>query len=346
MPFSHSSRSDAYPFFSDRPEGHVVINDCKSSEVNRAQSFFRTLRLLNRCRPDAVLACGYERPETLAAQTYARMHRLEGGAKPRAVLMVDNLFHDRRRRAGVEAMKSAYLQLFDGFITGGSRHRDYLLQLRVPSNRIKLGYDCVDNSSIQRMADAFRRSARSVAQQSKYFVCVARMVPQKNLAALVVAYEQYRRALPATEEPWRLVLCGDGPERPRILSLVDSAQLRAVVEFVGQTNRLEETVGYLAHASAFVLPSSVEPWGLVVNEAMASGLPVLVSRQCGCSPELVEDGQNGFTFDCDDPGELAGKMLWMHDHQIELPRMGRRSQEIVQRYSPETFAASVESLLL
>lgn len=345
VPFSYSSRSDVYPFFSEKPEGHVVINDCVASEVNRAESFFRTLRLLNEHRPDAVLACGYERPETLATQAYARMHRLQGGARPKAVVMLDNQFHDRKRHAAVEVVKAAYLQLFDGFLAGGSTHRDYLLRLHVPRARIRLGYDCVDNSTIRQLADSYRRASVVTSARAKYFVCVARLVPKKNLATLLVAYQRYRAALATESEAWQLVICGDGPDRHVIEAQVQSLQLSGSVRLVGQTDRLEDTVRYLALASVFVLPSRIEPWGLVVNEAMASLLPVLVSRQCGCSPELVEAGANGFTFDCNSPDELAQQMLWMQAHERDLTAMGQRSWEIVERYSPERFAASAASLL-
>jgi 1,2-diacylglycerol 3-alpha-glucosyltransferase len=345
VPFSHCSGSEVYPFFSEEPEGHVVINDCTSSEVNRAQSFFRTLRLLNKHRPDAVLACGYERPETLAAQAYARMHRLEGGVRPKAVLMLDNQFHDSERHTAVEVVKAAYLQLFDGFIVGGPTHRDYLLRLRVPSSRIRFGYNCVDNVTIRQLADGYRRAALVTAARSKYFVCVARLVPKKNLATLLMAYKLYRAAVATGSEAWQLVICGEGPDRRILEAHVRSFELVGSVRLVGQTDRLEDTVRYLALASVFVLPSRIEPWGLVVNEAMASLLPVLVSRECGCSSELVEAGANGFTFDCNNPDELAQKMLWMQAHERDLKAMGQRSWEIVERYSPERFAASAASLL-
>ncbi len=91
-------------------------------------------------------------------------------------------------------------------------------------------------------------------------------------------------------------------------------------------------------AGAFVHASTTEQWGLVVNEAMAAGLPVLVSERCGCAPDLVRDGVNGFTFDPYDPGQLADLMLKVSSDQCDRLAMGRASQEIIKDWGPERFA--------
>jgi 1,2-diacylglycerol 3-alpha-glucosyltransferase len=345
VPLSYCARNDDYPFFTEEPEGNIVINECELHGVRWHTSFVRTLRLLHKLRPDIVLACGHERPETLAARIYSKTLRLPSGARPVAIVMTEVQAHDRHRRITFEFMKATYLRLFDSFMVGGSRCRDYLVSLGVSRAGMQPGYDCVDNDAIERMADAFRQSSHLHQQKSPYFICVARLVAQKNLATLISAYETYCRRLANGSDPWQLLICGDGPERRRLEIQVDSLGLHKLVRFVGQTDRLEDTVGYLAFGSVFILPSCVEPWGLVVNEAMAAGLPVLVSRQCGCSPDLVLDGQNGFSFDCNDPEELADKMLWMQANDARLHGMGQKSREIVGNYSPAQFAANVELIV-
>ena len=76
----------------------------------------------------------------------------------------------------------------------------------------------------------------------------------------------------------------------------------------------------------------------MVNEAMASGLPVLVSERCGCAPDLVEDGRNGHTFDPRDAGELAGMMAELASEGYDRAAAGKASQEIIAGWSPQTFA--------
>jgi glycosyltransferase involved in cell wall biosynthesis len=117
------------------------------------------------------------------------------------------------------------------------------------------------------------------------------------------------------------------------------------VSLVGEATGMEAVAGQLAGCKALVLASTAdETWGLVVNEAMAAGCPVLVSRQCGCARDLVEQGVNGFTFDGRDSEELARHMLWIHTNPGLLEAMGEKSKEIVDRFTPARFATSASNL--
>jgi glycosyltransferase involved in cell wall biosynthesis len=94
-------------------------------------------------------------------------------------------------------------------------------------------------------------------------------------------------------------------------------------------------------ANAFVHPSTTEQWGLVVNEAIASGLPVIVSERCGCAPELVQG--NGFTFDPTDDHELASRLLEMASlSDCDLKQRGEASRKIAGRFGPELFGEGLE----
>jgi glycosyltransferase involved in cell wall biosynthesis len=99
---------------------------------------------------------------------------------------------------------------------------------------------------------------------------------------------------------------------------------------------------FYATAGAFVHASSVEQWGLVVNEAMASGLPVLVSNRCGCADELVDEGHNGFTFDPSDVESLAAMMVLLSD-RADRSTMGVESRRIMAKYGPERFASGFKA---
>jgi glycosyltransferase involved in cell wall biosynthesis len=117
------------------------------------------------------------------------------------------------------------------------------------------------------------------------------------------------------------------------------------VKFAGLKTS-SETTPYYAFAKCFILPSTREPWGLVVNEAMASGLPVLVSERCGCAEDLVDPRRNGFLFNPTQDGDLTGRMMYMSTlDQSALDAMGRRSREIIAVYSPEQWASEVARIV-
>lgn len=337
--FSHCRIQGDYLFFNLKPPNHIVLADKNFADLRFVNSFLAAFRALSVSKPDLVLTCGYERPETLAALIWSKFI----GSK--VYLMLDNQLDDSPRNRYVEFIKKVYLKFFDGFIYGGSTHKNYLRHLRVSSSKEVNGYNCVDNVAISAGVDLARRQRVSLFPSNDYFLCVARLIPKKNLPRLIHAYARYVQLTLPLRRPWSLVICGDGPEREVLLSLIREYGVASHVSLVGSVNEFDQMINYYAFARALVLASHEnEQWGLVVNEAMASGLPVLVSKQCGCSASLVIDGENGFTFDGNSIDELTARLVWMHEHESELPRMGERSRELVAHYSPDNFAAKVLGL--
>ena len=169
-----------------------------------------------------------------------------------------------------------------------------------------------------------------------YFLACARFIEKKNLFTLLRAYRGYRKA--ARESAWDLVLLGEGPLRSDLCHLIFDLHLHDFVLLPG-FKQYEELPVFYALAGAFVHASRSEPWGLVVNEAMASGLPIIVSNKCGCVPELLEEGRNGFSFAPEDVDGLAHLLLRMADlPDMEREQMARRSQQIIASWSVERFA--------
>jgi glycosyltransferase involved in cell wall biosynthesis len=214
----------------------------------------------------------------------------------------------------------------------------------MPAERVFIGYDVVDNEYWGRVTqeavreqDKWRRLYNLPAE--RFFLTVCRFVPKKNLPGLLRAYALY--ACLASGSPWHLVIAGTGPMEEEIRSLIAQLGLGELVHLPGYLSA--EQLGPLyALASTFILPSLYsEQWGLVVNEAMAARLPVLVSNICGCAPDLVIEGVTGFTFDPRDERRLAELMLRMHSGEVDLKKMGRAAQKHIANYSPDLFARNL-----
>jgi 1,2-diacylglycerol 3-alpha-glucosyltransferase len=288
---------------------------------------------LERDRPDAVAVVGYSRPESLESLRWCRRNRLP------SVLMSESGRLDHTRVWWKEAIKSQRVRRCSSALVGGPRHRDYLVDLGMPRDRIAMGYNAVDNEHFARLAKLARESGESPAA-TPYFLVVSRFAPEKNIVALIRAFAAYRRAF-AGAAPWDLVLCGDGPDR----SLVDAAASQSGVGHAIHRPgflQADELTRWYAFASAVVLPSTSEPWGLVVNEAAACGVPLLVSNRAGCAETLVPDPPNapGRKFEPRDDDAIAGALAWMADRTpAEREKMGRRAREIVDQWGPGQFAS-------
>jgi glycosyltransferase involved in cell wall biosynthesis len=110
------------------------------------------------------------------------------------------------------------------------------------------------------------------------------------------------------------------------------------VHFYG-FRQVEENPVFYALADAFILPSLWEEWGLVVNEAMASGLPVIVSKTAGCATDLVQEGVNGFTFDPGNVEQLAQLMRQISAlKSFRLSEFGDASRKIISNWGCDVFA--------
>ena len=219
--------------------------------------------------------------------------------------------------------------------------------------RIFTGYDVVDNEYFRAKTEEIRSQTSEVREKyllpENYFLASARFIEKKNIPKLIQAYAEYRSRLQGTgvtdpgyngRAPWHLVLLGDGPLRESLNSQLSTLNLHQHVHLPG-FKRYDELPIYYALANAFVHASTTEQWGLVVNEAIASGLPVIVSERCGCVPELVQD--NGSTFDPTNEHELAGRLLEVAVlPREERERLAQASYEIAANFAPERFGEGLE----
>ena len=152
---------------------------------------------------------------------------------------------------------------------------------------------------------------KSINKQTKlepkpYFLTIGRQITKKNHIVMIKAYEQYRKL--NAPNPKKLILIGDGPEHNNLLDFVKNNNIEGVI-FIPFSLQVE-LIEYYHNASLFLLLSNYqETWGLVVNEAMASGLPVMVSDQCGCASTLVKENENGFIVKTNDVQNVVTKLL-------------------------------------
>ena len=290
---------------------------------------------LRHYKPEAVAIPGWSDQGGLAALDWCARNGVP------VVLMSESQEHDEPRRWLKEAVKQRIVRLCTGALVGGTPHKTYIAALGMPADRIFCGYDVVDNGHFAASADRARARASALRESlgvpARYFLASKRFIPKKNLRGLIEAFTLFRKE--AGPDAWDLVILGDGPLEPDLRRWCQELGLSEHVQLPG-FRQYDETPTYYGLAQAFIHASTTEQWGLVVNEAMASGLPVLVSKRCGCAKDLVQQGVNGFTFEPENVLELSRAMLRIM-RAVDLPSMGDASRRIISAWTPETFGRNL-----
>ncbi len=319
-----------------------------SRDVAQSELEPRLKRALNEFQPGVVFIPGWSSAAAFAALQWCVRQRVP------VVSMSESTAWDAARSAWREAVKRRIAGLCSAALVGGSPHADYMVTLGMPREHVFLGYDAVDNGYFAAKAAAIRKQKPATRNQfgfpETYFLASARFIEKKNLFRLLQAYARYRTLCENSVArgrvvPWSLVLLGDGPLRPALTSQLSTLRLNGHVLMPGLKQYRDLPV-YCGLAGAFIHASTIEQWGLVVNEAMASGLPVLVSNRCGCAPDLVQEGINGFTFDPYNVEELAELMLKVSSFQpLELSAWGEASRRIISGWGPDRFANGLKQAM-
>jgi glycosyltransferase involved in cell wall biosynthesis len=292
----------------------------------------RVKGVLAELHPHVVVIPGWDAPAALIALQWC----LENGIP--SVLLSDSQENDRKRVWWKEWVKGRVVRLHTAGFVGGARHVAYLTALGMPEARIRSGCDVVDNGYFAAGAeetrkDEFRRQRLGLPRA--YFLASSRFIEEKNLPLLFNAYADYCRQ--SGDLAWGLVLIGNGPMKSQLLELRKKLGLENRVTMPG-FKQYSELPSYYGLAGAFVLTSTSETWGLVINEAMACGLPVLVSSACGCVPDLVRHGHNGFVFNPFEQEELTRCMSYVAGLECDRTAMGAASRAIISTLSPESYA--------
>jgi glycosyltransferase involved in cell wall biosynthesis len=261
--------------------------------------------------------------------------------------MSDSHRDDRRRWWIKEQLKRTFLRdKLRGAFVSGSLAAQYMESLGIPPNRIWKGYDAVDNHFFAEHARRVRNDSDRIRLNlelpERYFLYVGRLAPEKNIETLLLSYDSYRKI--AKKHIANLVIVGSGASESHLKTLCQQNRIRGVDW--RQFQQQSQLVELYALSSGLILPSRSEPWGLVVNEALASGIPVVVSSNCGCAPELVLPGLNGWVFDVGNSSTLTENLLRLHAlGPHELNDIRQISAALVSLFSLENWCRAVKDII-
>jgi glycosyltransferase involved in cell wall biosynthesis len=269
--------------------------------------------------PDAVLVSGWCDP------AYNRICRRLKAAGIPIISGLDNQWKGSLRQHLAALVARWHVHRFiDVFWVTGERQRQFAHKLGFRGAQCWDGFYACD---WERFA---RPSPEVPSGRPGSFLFVGRYVEEKGIRNLAAAYRIYRTEV---KNPWFLVCAGRG-------------ELGPLLNEAGTDDRgfvqPEHLPDLMHEASAFVLPSLFEPWGVVVQEAAACGLPLIVSEACGAGVHLVRQSYNGFITETGHPKSLASALIRMHKlSEVERRQFGRRSFELSRHYTPRRWARTL-----
>ena len=298
-----------------------------------------TSRALAAAHPDVILCGGYNYLASWQALLWARLHHI-----PFFLWSESNLRDARGGGAIVGLLKSEFLRECEGFVVPGKAALEYLRTLGVKESAIFTAVNAVDNGLFAASAESARQdAARHRAQlglPSRYFLFAGRLVREKGVFELLSAYAKLETSV---RQEIGLVLVGDGSCRGQL-----EEQARrispGVIVIPGFAQR-EQLAVYYALGDILILPTYTDTWGLVVNEAMACGLPVILSEAAGCAADLVTENWNGCIVPPGEVSSLTSAMRKLANQPNLCAAMGVNSKKRISNYSPDAWSMGISRMV-
>lgn len=289
-------------------------------------------------KPDTIALPGWASGPSLAALRWAHARGIP------AIVMSETNGWDVARKPLTEWIKRRVVAHFSAGLVTSASQADYLGALGVPPAQVFRGYNAVDNAYFATAAahapmPEIDGQPLPEALRGRYFLTSNRFIEKKNLVRLLDAYAAFRQDRGDDPHDWPLVLLGDGDLREALTAKRAALGLDRHVLMPG-FRQIDELPGWYGTAGAFVHASTTEQWGLVVNEAMASGLPVAISSRCGCAEVLVEDGVTGVLFDPYDTPAITAALVRLTDPQLTAT-LAANARGRVAEWGPERFGAGL-----
>lgn len=324
----------------DLPEklAYIALTTQKGEEADAHLVERRLDDLVAPFRPDAIALPGWSNLITLAALRWCNKRKIA------AICMSETNTWDFQRRLMTEAIKRGIVGHYSSGLATNASQMSYLKQLGISRAAIFSGYNVIDNDYFRAAAQQWREGPSLPPEiagvvppgaKGRYFLASNRFIPKKNLIRLLDAYAAFRVGRGNDLADWPLVLLGDGEMRGEIEAKISKLGLCSHIYLPGFL-QIDALVRYYGSAGGFIHASTTEQWGLVINEAMAAGLPVAASNRCGATQYLVEDGVTGFSFDplaTDEMTEALRKIAELSEGSPLLDRARIKVDEL----RPENF---------
>lgn len=257
---------------------------------------------LNKYNPDWIVICGWDQFAYQMAFIWGWIHK-----KRITLWSGSTIYENSWRRTITIPMVRFFVAISNDFVAYGTRAKEYLTSLGAGNKKIVIEQNDVNGKYFKTMAKKFRKLKTKIKKEFKIstpknFLYVGQFIGRKGIFDLIKAYQQIKF------KEWGLVLVGYGKQEENINNYIKQHKVKNVFT-IGGIEQYDLPKIY-ACSDILVLPSREEVWGLVVNEALHSGLKAVVSDHCGCAPDLINNGQNGYIFHSGNINDLKNKLFF------------------------------------
>jgi len=308
------------------------LHFCLKSKRTLHLNFGLAFHILRK-KYDLIVIGGYDQPTAWEAFIFSKL------LKTKIFLFGESTLKDQRSGNWVyENLKRFLIKKSDGFLPAGKAAAEYFKHLGANSDKIFIAPFPAIHGFLKKeflRLSACKKELKIKKGYSNITILFSgRFVHRKGILYLIKAYVKLKEE----RQDICLVLLGDGPEKEKYENYCKENKIDNVF-FEGFIQQ-EDLPQYYASADIFVLPSLSEPWGLVINEAMAFGLPVISTDAAGATYDLVKDGKNGFVVRAGEETDLYKALKILCNNQELRKKMGRESLKIIEDYTPEKWAQS------
>lgn len=300
---------------------------------------YTTFSELKKASPNIVISCGWDSLASYMAYLYCKIHN------KKFILWAGSTINEQSwRRAVSKPLVKFLVRNSDACIAYGTRAKEYLMHLGAKKERIFIGWNTVDNSFFETTSPitAEEKDVLKLKLGIKnrlVILTVGRLVPGKGIDTLLEAFSCLKKEVNDVS----LLIVGSGPEEDSLKRKCVQDNIDDII-FAGFVD-YNEMPKYFGISDLFVFPSFIDIWGLVINEAMACGLPVITTEKVGASVDLVKNGINGFVIKEKAPSELYDAMRKIvTDNELRL-KMAASSRQIISNFNLEHTAEGIKAAI-
>lgn len=286
-------------------------------------------KALNEEKPDLIIVSGFS-PATM--KVYMRKllrgtpYIIWNGSIPKAG---DHQFSLRRLQRQILCKKAS------AFVSYGHLAAKYLVNSGAARKSVFVATNTVDTSFFSSETEACRTKNGGAANHDAIFLVLGYLVPRKQIHHLLECI----RIVARKRTDFRVAILGDGISKESLIGQVKEYGLEKIVTFYGFVQK-KDLPDWFARCRALLFQTGYDIWGLVANEAMAAGVPVVSSVNAGATNDLITDGENGFRADYQNYEETAAKIEWLIDHPAEAAAMGRKASTFIQNHASLQISAA------